>query len=126
MHLPAGQGSALAHDVDEFVTWLQSTLAPIAGEFSKAAENKRPAKKQNREATAMAAQNRFAELQKKYHDSRLATHLERVQAFVLASLKRFPGREASGMPSFFECRINVLVDNSQLKGAPVIFETAPN
>src|SRR5574341_1042370 len=40
MHLPAGQGSALAHDVDEFVTWLQSTLAPSAGEFSRSEERR--------------------------------------------------------------------------------------
>jgi lon-related putative ATP-dependent protease len=51
-----------------------------------------------------------------------------VQAFLLGNWARWQEREIwppANSPNFLECKINVLVDNSHMQGAPVIVETSP-
>jgi len=127
IYLPAGRGAALAEEMDEIVAALQKTFAVNdAAKFH--AESKRTAQRQNADSLKTFVQNRLAELKTQYAEARLASHLDRVQAFLLKMIARLQGRESWPLfdaPTFLECRVNVLVDNSTLQGAPVIIETAP-
>jgi len=128
VYLPAGRGAALAQDLDELAASLQKAFAANAypNGAAKSTADKRSSPRPNPEALKTLAQNRISELKKQYADARLASHLDRVQAFLLAHLTRL---QDSGplfeSPDFLECKINVVVDNSHVQGAPVIVETSP-
>jgi ATP-dependent Lon protease len=77
------------------------------------------------------------ELKKKYDSKEVHAYFKEVQASVLENLDLFKGRSEEkppavpGMPvpqtdPFLDYRVNVLVDNSSTKGAPIIFETSPS
>ncbi len=121
VHLPAGQGKAFANEMEVFVAELQNILAPNV-------ESKRTARKASHDSVTTWVQNRMAELKNKYPDHRLTAHFDRVQAFLHTTFEQLHGRElrTANIPPFIECRANMLVDNSHLPGAPVIFEAAPN
>jgi lon-related putative ATP-dependent protease len=124
--LPAGQGKALAKEMDVFTAELQNILAPAAALSKPPAEGKRGAGKSGHDSAAAWAQNRISELKNHFADRRLTAHFDRLQAFLLAALELWQRRESAAGSSFIECRANLVVDNSQLSGAPVIFEPAPN
>jgi lon-related putative ATP-dependent protease len=122
VYLPAGRGAALAQAMDELIALLQKNFANANGAANAAAKLQR-ASRQNLEPIKTLAQNRLAELKNQFADTGFAAHFDRAQAFILAQAARWP--EASAAPSLAECKINVVVDNSQTRGAPVIIETAP-
>ncbi len=122
VYLPAGRGAALAQAMDELTALLQKTFATANGAANAAAKPQR-ASRQNLESIKTLAQNRLAELKNQFADAGLAAYFDHAQAFILAQAARWP--EATAAPSLAECKINVLVDNSQTQGAPVIIETAP-
>jgi predicted ATP-dependent protease len=75
------------------------------------------------------------ELREKYHNEKLSAYFDDVQAEVLSDFNRFHhkdepasvlgvqvGREED---TFLEYQVNVLIDNSSVKGVPVIIETNP-
>ncbi|MGH7454014.1 MAG: Lon protease family protein, partial [bacterium] len=130
IHLPAGQGQVFAKEMDVFIAELQNILATNLALSKAHNESKRATRKSSHESAATWTENRISELKNKYPDHHLASHFDRVQAFLLATLEQLQGREPTmplrNEPSFSECRANVLVDNSHLPGAPVIFEAAPN
>jgi lon-related putative ATP-dependent protease len=115
VYLPAGQGAALAMAMDELAALLQKNFAH--------ANNAAHASRQHLESIKTVAQNRLAELKKQYTAPGLAAYFDHMQAFILAQAAQWP--EAHATPSLTECKINVVVDNSQTHGAPVIIETAP-
>ncbi|MGH7600732.1 MAG: AAA family ATPase, partial [bacterium] len=126
IRLPASQGKTFAREMDIFIADLQNLLAANAALASKPQdENKRAAKKSSRDPATTWAQNRILELKNKYPDHHLAAHWDRMQAFLVTALEQWPAHELKGMPSFVECRANVVVDNSHSSGVPVIFEPAP-
>jgi lon-related putative ATP-dependent protease len=125
IRLPAGQGKAFTKEMNAFIAELQNILATNTAPPSKPQdEGKRAAKKSSRDSAAWA-QNRILELKNKYPDHRLAAHWDGMHAFLVAALEQWQAHELKGMPSFNECRANLLVDNSHSTGAPVIFEPAP-
>ncbi len=78
------------------------------------------------------------EVRKEFPEESVPDYLDEVAESVLDDLDRFreqPGGEAPNPlqeltgekreDDFFEYRVNVLVDNSQTQGSPVIFETSP-
>lgn len=77
------------------------------------------------------------ELREKYHDEKLHRYLDDVQKNIMENADRFlPGDEQQKLrtaPSpqhweedaFSEFHVNVVVDNSQTKGIPIIIETNP-
>jgi lon-related putative ATP-dependent protease len=128
VYLPAGQGKDFAKAMEVFIAELQNILAPNAAALAKPqAESKRAARKSSQDSTAIWIQNRILELRNIYPDQQLAAHWDRMQTFLVATLEQWQGRELAtgGTPAFIECRANLLVDNSHLQGAPVIFEPAP-
>jgi ATP-dependent Lon protease len=78
------------------------------------------------------------ELKKKYEKKAVREYLDEVERSVFENLELFKGRTddkspgAPGVPQqpekdlFLDYRVNVLVDNSSTKGAPVVFETSPS
>uniref|UniRef100_A0A7C6EBY1 endopeptidase La n=1 Tax=candidate division WOR-3 bacterium TaxID=2052148 RepID=A0A7C6EBY1_UNCW3 len=79
---------------------------------------------------------RISEIQKHYKNEKVNEYLSEVETSILENLDLFrsPEAQSSTTPTspapvidpFLEYRVNVIVDNSDAKGAPVIFETAPS
>jgi len=128
--LPAGRGAALAQAMEELIALVQKACAPNTNGTSKSStEHKRSANRQNAEALKTLVQNRIVEMKKHFAETRVGSHLERVQSFLLTTLARWQERETwppFDAPTFLECKVNVLVDNAAAAGAPVIIETAPS
>ncbi|MDZ7364226.1 MAG: AAA family ATPase [candidate division KSB1 bacterium] len=118
VYLPAGRGPALAQAMEELTAWVQKAFANADG----TAKPER-AYRQNFEPIKNLVQNRLAELKNQFVDTRLAAYFDQVQTFILTQAARWS--EAAAVPSWTACKINVVVDNSQTRGAPVIIETAP-
>jgi ATP-dependent Lon protease len=77
-----------------------------------------------------------SEIREKYENARVQTYLHEVEEAVLDNSSRFQGREekrpeqvdsvaAVGLDPFLEFRVNVLVDNSETRGAPIVVENFP-
>ncbi len=76
------------------------------------------------------------EIKGKYDNEKLQRYLDDVQENILGDLNRFrppdeqtpqllPGMPASEPDDFVEFQVNVVVDNSETKGVPIIIETNP-
>jgi predicted ATP-dependent protease len=81
----------------------------------------------------------IAEIKAHFENASVANYLDRVAEHILDNLDRFretEGRQAPGVPGmpqapedgrqWFEYQVNVMVDNSETKGAPVVNEDAPS
>ena len=80
----------------------------------------------------------ISDIKEKFNHEKVAHYLEEVQEDILANFGRFREKEEtppSPIPglvlpqpvdTFSEYQVNVLVDNSETKGAPIIVETTPN
>ncbi|NIQ38362.1 MAG: AAA family ATPase [Proteobacteria bacterium] len=76
---------------------------------------------------------RIAEIREKFHSEKVHEYLDEVQTHILANLSDFQEKqETQALPglmppqtSFTEYGVNVLVDNSSTKGAPIVEETYP-
>ncbi len=78
------------------------------------------------------------DIKEKFNYEKIHLYLDEVQEHILSNLHRFREREETPSPiipgltipptpdTFTEYEVNVLVDNSQTKGAPIIVETTPN
>ena len=80
-----------------------------------------------------------AEIKAQFEDTNVATYLDHVAQHILDNLDRFresEGKQPQGIPgmpqvaedgrNWFEYQVNVMVDNSETKGAPVVNEDAPS
>ena len=80
----------------------------------------------------------ISDIREKFNDEKVLRYLDEVQEDILANSSRFREKEETPTPpipglilpqpvdSFSEYQVNVLVDNSETKGAPIIVETTPN
>ena len=79
----------------------------------------------------------ISDIKERFNYEKVHQYLDEVQEDVLANLGRFREKEETPPPipglvlpptvdSFSEYQVNVLVDNSEAKGAPIIVETTPN
>ncbi len=72
------------------------------------------------------------EISEKYKNEKIELYLMEVEQSILNNLSLFrEKKEEGGQPfpppdPFLDYRVNLLVDNSERKGAPVIFETSPS
>lgn len=70
----------------------------------------------------------------KYVDHKVSQYLDEVSEAILGDLERFLEKEEQPMPiplpktedKFSDFEVNVVVDNSETKGPPIIVETSPN
>jgi ATP-dependent Lon protease len=89
------------------------------------------------EVISPAIKDSISDMKEKFNDEKVQQYLDEVQEDILANLGRFREKEETPPPlpglvmpqmadSFSEYQVNVLVDNSETKGAPIIVETTPN
>lgn len=92
-------------------------------------ESRAEVKQLDRRVAAAAIEHYFADLQQNYHDqSELLLYLSEMQSDILDNLADFLPHEAETEEEDKDLRryeINLLVDNSQTEGAPVIVEANP-
>jgi lon-related putative ATP-dependent protease len=90
------------------------------------------------EVISPAVKDMISDIKEKFDYEKVHRYLDEVQEDILANLHRFREREETPTPplpglvlpqpvdTFPEYQVNVLVDNSETKGAPIIVETTPN
>ena len=90
------------------------------------------------EVISPVVKDSISDIKEKFEDEKVLRYLDEVQEDILANLNRFREKEeapSSPLPglvlpqpvdSFTEYQVNVLVDNSETKKAPIIVETTPN
>src|SRR4030042_893675 len=89
------------------------------------------------EVISPAVKDSISDIKEKLNYGKIQQYLDEVQEDILANLGRFREKEETPPPipglvlpqavdSFSEYQVNVLVDNSETKGAPIIVETTPN
>jgi len=90
------------------------------------------------EVVSPIVKDSISDIKEKFEYEKVQRYLDEVREDILANLNRFREREetpTSPLPglvlpqpadSFGEYQVNVLVDNSEAKGAPIIVETTPN
>jgi len=89
------------------------------------------------EVISPAIKDSISDIKEKFNYEKVQQYLDEVQEDILANLGRFREKEETPPPlpglvmpqmvdSFSEYQVNVLVDNSETKGAPIIVETTPN
>jgi len=87
-------------------------------------------KKLDKDFTKAATSHFFEELKEKYRQNKkLLEYLEEVEEDVLQNFDIFRRKETLPIPQkdpFTKYRVNVLVDNSGKKGAPIVHEPFPN
>jgi len=78
-----------------------------------------------------------SDIKEKFGNEKVQRYLEEIQEDILTNLGRFREKEETPSPipglvipqpadSFSEYQVNILVDNSETKGAPIIVELTPN
>jgi ATP-dependent Lon protease len=90
------------------------------------------------EVISPAVKDMISDIKEKFDDEKVHRYLDEVQEDILANLNRFREREETPAPplpglvlpqpvdTFTEYQVNVMVDNSETKGVPIIVETTPN
>jgi ATP-dependent Lon protease len=90
----------------------------------------------NREAVLPLVREIISDIWEKYDHPKVRTYLDEVQEAIIENLQRFQEREekraddlglATSPPSdpFLEFHVNVVVDNAETRGAPVVVENFP-
>ena len=89
------------------------------------------------EVISPAVKDSISDIKEKFGYQKVHQYLDEVQEDISTNLGRFREKEETPPPipglvlpqpvdSFSEYQVNVLVDNSEIKGAPIIVETTPN
>ena len=91
----------------------------------------------DKSAISHLVEGRIGDIREKYKQPKIHAYLDEVKDSILENPSRFqPKPEAPQLPipgltlptpvdTFTEFQVNVLVDNAEIKGAPVIIETSP-
>ncbi len=130
--LPDEQKKAIEHAVEVLQPKLQAIIQKLP-QLRKLAREK--VRELNREATRFAIEHLISPLKKKYAVlSDVVAHLDTVEADVIENADQFrpPAENMPAIlmgeprrPSFDHYLVNLLVDNSETRGAPVIYEDYP-
>jgi ATP-dependent Lon protease len=124
---------------------LRKKYSELSGEVSKAfQESKKIAKEVRKELTDLereailpSLKELVGEVKEKYGNEKINTYLDEVTDDILENINRFKEGAESEAPSIpgltlpspedtlREYQVNVIIDNSEVKGAPVVFEASP-
>ncbi len=91
----------------------------------------------DKEVISPVVRDSLIDIREKYDNEKINNYLDEVQESIMEDLSRFMEKEEQpqvipglNIPQpadqFTEYRVNVLVDNSDTKGAPIVVETTPN
>jgi lon-related putative ATP-dependent protease len=107
-------------------------------------ENRKAEKEIKEELTSLdnevispVVKDSISDIKEKFNYEKVQHYLDEVQEDILTNLGRFREKEETPPPipglvmpqpvdSFSEYQVNVVVDNSEIKGTPIIVETTPN
>ncbi|HUL31810.1 MAG TPA: ATP-binding protein [Thermodesulfobacteriota bacterium] len=89
------------------------------------------------EVISPAVKDSISDIKEKFGNEKVQQYLDEAQEDILTNLGRFREKEETPPPipglvmpqtvdTFSEYQVNVMVDNSETKGAPIIVETTPN
>ncbi len=114
----------------------------LEGIFKETRKSEKEIKEQltalDNEVISPVVKDSISDIKEKFSDEKVQQYLDEVQEDILANLNRFREKEEAppspipglSLPqpvdTFSEYQVNVLVDNSETKGAPIIVETTPN
>jgi len=130
-------GKLTAERAEEIRVAYRALTAELAAIFKEVRGHEREAREAlaelDRNVVRPVLDERLGDVAERYPGDKLKSWLEDVKESILAAMDRFRSRPAEAKegagpaPDLFpEYRVNVLVDNSRTKGAPVVFETNPN
>ena len=91
-------------------------------------------KELNRRVATPIIEESIDDIRTRYGDGKVNGYLEEVSEAILGDLERFLEKEEQPIPvpmlktedRFVDFQVNVVVDNSEAKGPPIIAETSPN
>jgi lon-related putative ATP-dependent protease len=124
---------------------LREKYSELSGEVSRAfQESKKIAKEVRKELTALEKEailpiltELIGEIKERYKSDGIGGYLDEVMEDILENINRFKeSTEGQSQPipgliipspedTFREYQVNVIIDNSKVKGAPVVYETSP-
>lgn len=126
---------------------LTKSYSRLVTELEKAIESGRELEKKlqqelntlEKESVSPLIKQYISEIKKKYQNEKVDLYLEEVQQSIIGNLNKFQAPEEKkedkfaellmakeAIDPFLEYRVNLAVDNSEMKGAPVIIEGFPN
>ncbi len=87
-----------------------------------------------REAVEVVVEGAIENLREKYNDKKVLEYVDQVEKSILNNIQIFKGLKPEGETTaegfqidyFKEYEVNIILDNSESKGCPVIIETSPN
>ena len=128
--LPEKEQDALTEVLEEMKEDLKESMRLLPGWQQ---EMRQEIKELDRETTALTVGQYIGELEKKYQEYReILRYLAEVKEDIIENVSPFRQFEASDEKAltsedkaFIRYRINILVDNSETPGAPIIFESNP-
>jgi lon-related putative ATP-dependent protease len=128
----------LSVEMESFFKETRKLEKEIQGEF----------KNLDKEVIAPLVKDSIGDIREKYDEEKLNLHLKEVEEDILTNIDKFrekpeqqaaaaaiaalgqqvqlPGGPGMGIDQFREYRVNVLVDNSEAKGAPIVIEPHPS
>ncbi|MGC9111316.1 MAG: Lon protease family protein [candidate division WOR-3 bacterium] len=132
------EGKLTAERAAELKNRHRELSAELMAIFKELREYERQARENlaelDRQMVSPLLDERLGEISERHRDAKVASYLEEVRAAVLADIDLFRQRSGeaevpaagAGVDPYLKYRVNVLVDNSEQKSAPVVFETNPN
>jgi predicted ATP-dependent protease len=132
--LPATERDRLTHEVEALQQELQAVMAQL-GQWQR--DGVARIKQLNHEVATLAVQHLIEELRERNRDlPEVIDYLSRVQSDVVEHVDAFrrPAAEATGgpleqstdSPQLRRYQVNVVVDHSRSRGAPVVYEPSPS
>jgi lon-related putative ATP-dependent protease len=122
-----GKQTELINELEEIFKETRKAEKEIKGELTSL----------DNEVISPAIKDSISDIKERFNYEKVHQYLDEVQEDILNNLGRFREKEETPPPipglvmppsvdSFSEYQVNVLVDNSETKGAPIIVETTPN
>ncbi len=129
------EGKLTAERAKELKSRYRELSAELVAIFKEIREVERQAREAltqlDKDIVNTVLEERIAEIQEQHKDGKVREYLKEVKEAVLANIELFRHRPPEGkageqVDPYLPFRVNVLVDNSGVKTAPVVFEANPS
>ncbi len=129
-------------EIDKIKTKQTELINTLEGIFKETRKSEKEIKDElsalDKEMISPAVKDSIMDIKERFNDKKIQAYLDEVQEDILVNFHRFKEKEEAPpspipglvlpqpMDTFAEYQVNVLVDNSETKGAPIIVEMTPN
>jgi ATP-dependent Lon protease len=135
------EGKLTKEELDRMKAKQTELVAELETIFKETRKSEKEIKEElaalDNEVISPIVRDSVSDIKEKFDNEKVQRYLDEVQEDILANLGRFREKEETPSPipglvipqptdSFSEYQVNVLVDNSETKGAPIIVEITPN